>query len=102
VRELWSVLLETIVEGTEEQIRKRQREGAIDDSLDASALANGLVLMTERSFQINLGQDDRGPESVAAELTKVWWAALFAAAPRTAVAAGAPEPAEDVAESAGD
>jgi len=96
VRELWSVLLETITEGTTAEIRKRQREGAIEESLDADALANGLVLMTERSFQINLVQDERGPESVAAELTKVWWAALFphgeAPAPRPAAAAGTPEP----------
>lgn len=92
VRELWSVLLETIVEGTTNEIQTRQREGAIDSSLDAEALANGLVLMTERSFQVNLGQDDRGPESVAAELTKVWWAALFGATPQPAEPTGAPDP----------
>ena len=95
VRELWSVLLESIVEGTADQIRTRQREGAIARSLDAEALANGLVLMTERSFQVNLGQDDRGAESVAAELTKVWWAALFPhpqeKAPRPAEGTEAPE-----------
>lgn len=91
VRELWSVLLESIVEGTANEIRGRQREGAIAESLDAEALANGLVLMTERSFQINLGQDDRSPESVAAELTKVWWAALFGTTPRPAAGAEAPE-----------
>jgi AcrR family transcriptional regulator len=89
VRELWSVLLETVVEGTAAEIKTRQREGAIDESLDADALANGLVLMTERSFQVNLGLDDRGPESVAAELTKVWWAALFGPAPRPAEPTGA-------------
>lgn len=77
VRELWSVLLETVIEGTREQITTLQRGGSVSGSLDADALANGLVLMTERSFQVNLGQDDRGAESVAAELTKVWWAALF-------------------------
>lgn len=98
VRELWSALLETITDGTIEQIRTRQREGAIAGSLDAVALANGLVLMTERSLQVNLGQDERGAESVAAELTKVWWAALFqhapAPAPRAAEAAEAPDPGE--------
>jgi len=99
VRELWSVLLESVVEGTAEQIRTRQREGAIADSLDAEALANGLVLMTERSFQVNLGQDDRGPESVAAELTKVWWAALFGTPPRPAAGAEASNP--NAAEAAG-
>ncbi|MGB0121340.1 MAG: TetR/AcrR family transcriptional regulator [Solirubrobacterales bacterium] len=92
VRELWSVLLENIVDGTSEQIRTRQREGAIDPELDAEALANGLVLMTERSFQVNLGGDDRGAESVAAELTKVWRAALFGSAPRPATEAEAPDP----------
>ena len=103
VRELWSVLLETITDGTVEQIRTRQREGAIDGSLDAEALASGLVLMTERSFQMNLGQDDRGAESVAAELTKVWWAALFGTTPRPAAAAEASDPeTSGTAESQGD
>lgn len=77
VRELWSVLLESVTDGTREHIITLQREGSVSASLDADALANGLVLMTERSFQVKLGQDDRGAESVAAELTKVWWAALF-------------------------
>lgn len=95
VRELWSVLLETITEGTVAEIRTRQREGAIDGSLDAEVLAGGLVLMTERSFQVHLGQDDRSADSVAADLTKVWWAALFGAAPRPAEPAGAPVPDEE-------
>jgi TetR/AcrR family transcriptional regulator, ethionamide resistance regulator len=98
VRELWSALLETITEGTAEQIRTRQREGSIASTLDAEALANGLVLMTERSLQVNLGQDQRGTESVAAEITKVWWAALFqhapAPVPRSAEAAETPDPGE--------
>jgi len=77
VREIWSVLTESVTEGTETEIRRLQSEGAVDDALDAAVLADGLVLMTERSFQINLAQGDRDPDSVAADLTKVWWAALF-------------------------
>ena len=77
VRELWSALLETITDGTRDHIRNLQRSGAVAGSLDADALADGLVLMTERSFQIYLGQDDQGPETAAARVTKVWWAALF-------------------------
>ena len=99
VRELWSVLLETITDGTRTEIRNRQREGAVDQSLDADALAAGLVLMTERSFQVNLGQDDRSADSVAAELTKVWWAALFGAAPQPTESTGAPVPEVETKES---
>ena len=98
VRELWSVLLETITDGTRTEIRNRQREGAVDQSLDADALASGLVLMTERSFQVNLGQDDRSADSVAAEVTKVWWAALFGAAPQPTASTGAPVPEGETSE----
>ncbi len=95
VRELWAVLLETVTDGTAAEIRKRQRDGSVDASLDPDALANGLVLMSERSFQLNLGAGGRSADSVAAELTKVWWAALFGRAPRTADAAGAPGPEDE-------
>jgi AcrR family transcriptional regulator len=77
VRELWTALLETVTDGTREEIERLQREGGIDESLDPAALADGLVLMTERSFQLNLGLGGRHPETVAAGVTKVWWAALF-------------------------
>ncbi|MFA9400623.1 MAG: TetR/AcrR family transcriptional regulator [Acidobacteriota bacterium] len=79
VREIWAGLTESVTEGTADQIRRLQAEGAVDDSLDAGVVAEGLVLMTERSFQLNLAQGDREPKSVAADLTKVWWAALFGA-----------------------
>jgi hypothetical protein len=68
-----------VTEGTADQIRQLQADGAVDDSLDAGVVAEGLVLMTERSFQLNLAQGDREPNSVAADLTKVWWATLFGA-----------------------
>ena len=80
VRELWSALMEKVIEGTAEEIRTRQREGAIDADFDADALAEGLVLMTERGFQIHLAEGQGGAEQVAAWLTKVWWATLFGAA----------------------
>ncbi len=77
VRELWSTVLETVIEGTTDEIRRLQATGAVADSLDAEALADGLVLMTERSFQVHLAQGESAPNDVAASLTKVWWAALF-------------------------
>ena len=79
VREIWAALAESVTDGTVAQIKRLQADGAVDDSLDAEALAEGLVLMTERSFQVNLAQGQRQPDSVAADLTKVWWAALFGA-----------------------
>ena len=79
VREIWAALTESVTDGTVAQIKRLQADGAVDDSLDAEALAEGLVLMTERSFQVNLAQGQRQPDSVAADLTKVWWAALFGA-----------------------
>lgn len=114
VREIWSALTESVTEGTEAEIKRLQADGAVDGSLDAAALADGLVLMTERSFQVNLAQGEGEPDSIAAELTKVWWAALFGAhspgpgagasadAPRAAstadstpAAGGAPSPKGD-------
>jgi TetR/AcrR family transcriptional regulator, ethionamide resistance regulator len=77
VRDLWMALLETVTETTAERIRSLQRTGAIAAGLDADALAEGLVLMSERSFQVNLADGDLGAEATAAALTKVWWAALF-------------------------
>lgn len=77
VRELWGSVLETVTEGTAEEIVRLQRAGAVTDSLDAAALAEGLVLMTERSMQLNLGQGSAASDDVAAALVKVWWAALF-------------------------
>ncbi len=90
VREIWAALTESVTEGTAEQIERLQKEGAVEPSLDAHALADGLVLMTERSFQVNLAQDDRRPDSVAADLTKVWWAALFGSGPGSEEEGGAP------------
>lgn len=80
VRELWSALMEKVIEGTADEIRTRQKEGAIDAAFDADALGEGLVLMTERGFQIHLAEGDSGADQVAAWLTKVWWATLFGAA----------------------
>lgn len=77
VRELWMALVESVIETTAERIRALQGQGGIAADLDADALAEGLVLMSERSFQVNLGDGDLGAETVAAALTKVWWAALF-------------------------
>ncbi len=77
VRELWMGLLETVTETTAERIRSFQRKGVIPAGLDAEALAEGLVLMSERSFQVNLADGDLGAEATAAAVTKVWWAALF-------------------------
>ncbi len=78
VRELWSTVLETVTEGTREEIDRLQKTGAINESLDPEALAEGLVLMSERSFQIHLAQGEGDPTEVASNLTRVWWAALFA------------------------
>ena len=77
VRELWSTVLETVIEGTREQIETLQEEGSVDGLLDPDALAEGLVLMTERSFQVHLAQSESDPDEVASRLTRVWWAALF-------------------------
>jgi AcrR family transcriptional regulator len=77
VRELWMALLESVIETTTDRIRSLQRDGVIADGLDADALAEGLVLMSERSFQVNLGDGDLAADAVAAAVTKVWWAALF-------------------------
>ncbi len=77
VRELWMALLESVSETTAQRIRSLQRQGKIDPALDPEVLAEGLVLMSERSFQVNLGDGDLGAEETAAAVTKVWWAALF-------------------------
>ncbi len=93
VRELWMALLESVSETTSERIRSLQRDGQIAAGLDAEALAEGLVLMSERSFQVNLSDGDLGAEATAAAVTKVWWAALFGGpggGPGGAAAAGAP------------
>lgn len=90
VREIWSTLTESVTEGTAEEIRRLQGGGAVDPSLDAAVLADGLVLMTERSFQLNLAQGEARPDAVAADLTKVWWAALFGIAAPGAPGIAAP------------
>lgn len=77
VRELWTTVLETITEGTREEIERLQRAGSINESLDPDALSEGLVLMTERSFQVHLAQGEGDHKEVASSLTRVWWAALF-------------------------
>jgi AcrR family transcriptional regulator len=77
VRELWMALLETVTETTAERIRSLQSVGSIPSGLDPEALAEGLVLMSERSFQVNLADGDLGADATAAAVTKVWWAALF-------------------------
>jgi AcrR family transcriptional regulator len=101
VRELWMALLETVTETTAERIRSLQREGAIAARLDAQALAEGLVLMSERSFQMNLADGDLGAEATAAAVTKVWWAALFpladTARPKAGTAGEVAPPDTDVA-----
>ena len=79
VRELWSTVLESITEGTRDEIERLQKTGAVNESLDPDALAEGLVLMTERSFQIHLAQGEGDSSEVASRLTRVWWAALFGA-----------------------
>lgn len=77
VRELWGSVLETIIEGTREEIIRLQKLGAVNESLDPEALSEGLVLMSERSFQLHLAQREGDPNEVASSLTRVWWAALF-------------------------
>ncbi len=77
VRELWMALLESVSETVADRIRSLQREGRIAAELDPEALGEGLVLMSERSFQVNLADGDLGAEVTAAAVTKVWWAALF-------------------------
>lgn len=77
VRELWTTVIETVVEGTREEIERLQRTGAVNETLDPEALAEGLVLMSERSFQVHLAQGEGDPSEVASSLTRVWWAALF-------------------------
>jgi len=77
VRELWSTVLETVTEGTREEIERLQKAGQISETLDPEALSEGLVLMTERSFQVHLAQGESDPSEVASSLTRVWWAALF-------------------------
>ncbi len=95
VRELWMALLESVIETTADHIRVLQRDGRIAAGLDAGALAEGLVLMSERSFQVNLGDGDLGADAAAAAVTKVWWAALFdrSQAPSAEPAAPDGEPA---------
>ena len=97
VRELWSTVLETITEGTREEIERLQGTGAIDSSLDPEALSEGLVLMTERSFQVHLAQGQSNPNDVASSLTRVWWAALFGPSSATP----APEAEEDASSEPG-
>lgn len=94
VRELWSTVVETVVEGTAAEIRRLQGTGAVARSLDPDALAEGLVLMTERSFQVHLAQGESAPNDVAAALTKVWWAALFGPPPEPAPTTD-PDPTTD-------
>lgn len=77
VRELWADVLEQAITGTAEELGRLQREGAVDESLDVAAVAEGLVLMTERSMQFHLAQGDAAPDEVAARLVKVWLATLF-------------------------
>ncbi|MCB0868709.1 MAG: TetR/AcrR family transcriptional regulator [Solirubrobacterales bacterium] len=77
VRELWTTVIETTTEGTRDEIERLQKTGAVNALLDPEALAEGLVLMTERSFQIHLAQGESDPGEVASSLTRVWWAALF-------------------------
>lgn len=77
VRELWADVLEQAITGTAEEFGRLQREGAVDESLDVAAVAEGLVLMTERSMQFHLAQGDAAPDEVAARLVKVWLATLF-------------------------
>ena len=92
VRELWSTVVETITDGTREEIERLQGTGAVSESLDPEALAEGLVLMTERTFQIHLAQGESDPSEVASSLTRVWWAALFGAPAPAGQEKGEPEP----------
>lgn len=77
VRELWSTVLETVIEGTRAEIERLQTAGKVSEALDPEALSEGLVLMSERSFQLHLAQGEGDPNEVASSLTRVWWAALF-------------------------
>jgi AcrR family transcriptional regulator len=97
VRELWMALLETVTETIADRIRSLQSGGRIAADLDPDAIAEGLVLMSERSFQVNLADGDLGAEAAAAAVTKVWWAALFPAGGGTAKeeAAGGRAAADD-------
>lgn len=103
VRELWMALLETVTETTAERIRSLQRQREIPAGLDPEALAEGLVLMSERSFQVNLADGDLGAEATAAAVTKVWWAALFDSsdAARSVDSARSPAPARSEAAATG-
>jgi len=80
-RELWTALLDEVIESTSSRIRELQVEGSIASGLDADALAEGLVLMTERSLQVNLAQGGRTAEGAAATIDAVWAAALFGPRP---------------------
>jgi AcrR family transcriptional regulator len=77
VRDLWTAVLDEVIESTADRIRSLQGAGAVDGRLDASALADGLVLMTERSFQVNLARGGHSAEHAAASVASVWTAALF-------------------------
>jgi len=99
VRELWTTVLETVTEGTRAEIERLQAAGAVNETLDPEALAEGLVLMTERSFQVHLAQGQGDPNEVASSLTRVWWAALFGLA-RPGAPAAAPDPAGSTADAA--
>lgn len=77
VRELWATVLETVIEGTRAEIERLQTAGQVSDLLDPEALSEGLVLMSERSFEMHLAQRESDPDEVASSLTRVWWAALF-------------------------
>lgn len=97
VRELWSTVLETITEGTREEIERLQGTGAVSESLDPDAIAEGLVLMTERSFQVHLAQGESDSSEVASRLTRVWWATLFGPPSPEIQAADEPETGTPVA-----
>jgi AcrR family transcriptional regulator len=77
VRDLWTAVLDEVIESTADRIRSLQGAGSVDARLDASALADGLVLMTERSFQVNLARGGQSPDQAAASVAAVWTAALF-------------------------
>jgi AcrR family transcriptional regulator len=77
VRDLWTAVLEEATDSTASRIRSLQAEGSIASGLDADVIADGLVLMTERSFQVNLARGRRPPSEAAAAVAAVWTAALF-------------------------
>lgn len=93
VRDLWTALLEEVIDSTADRIRSLQRDGAVDQRLDASALADGLVLMTERSFEVNLARGGHSSAHAAASVAAVWTAALFGPAGPAARLATGEEPA---------